>query len=36
MIKAMDPSQDILIAYMYNGQMLSPDHGFPVRIIIPG
>ena len=34
--KALDPASDILIAYMYNGQMLSVDHGFPVRIIIPG
>ena len=34
--KAMDPASDILVAYMYNGQMLSVDHGFPVRIIIPG
>lgn len=21
---------------MYNGKLLSPDHGYPVRIIIPG
>lgn len=21
---------------MYNGKLLSPDHGFPVRVIIPG
>lgn len=34
--KALDPAQDIIIAYMYNGQMLSVDHGFPVRVIIPG
>ncbi|KAG9451109.1 hypothetical protein H6P81_011074 [Aristolochia fimbriata] len=33
---AMDPSRDIIIAYMQNGQPLTPDHGFPVRIIIPG
>jgi nitrate reductase (NAD(P)H) len=36
MSKALDPASDILVAYMYNGQMLSLDHGFPVRIIIPG
>ncbi|GAB4844858.1 Nitrate reductase [NADH] 1 [Ancistrocladus abbreviatus] len=33
---AMDPSRDIILAYMQNGQRLAPDHGFPVRIIIPG
>jgi nitrate reductase (NAD(P)H) len=21
---------------MYNGKLLTPDHGFPVRVIIPG
>ena len=34
--KAMDPSQDIMIAWKQNGLYLEPDHGFPVRIIIPG
>lgn len=34
--KAMDPSSDIIIAYKQNGRWLTPDHGFPVRIIIPG
>ncbi|KAK8492297.1 hypothetical protein V6N11_066663 [Hibiscus sabdariffa] len=33
---AMDPSRDIILAYMQNGERLTPDHGFPVRIIIPG
>jgi nitrate reductase (NAD(P)H) len=33
---ALDPSRDIILAYMQNGDVLSPDHGFPVRIIIPG
>ncbi|KAK1591480.1 hypothetical protein Q3G72_008455 [Acer saccharum] len=33
---AMDASRDIIIAYMQNGENLSPDHGFPVRMIIPG
>jgi nitrate reductase (NAD(P)H) len=36
MMKAMDDSQDVIVAYMYNGQFLSVDHGFPVRLIIPG
>ncbi|KAL6525163.1 Nitrate reductase [NADH] 1 [Orobanche minor] len=33
---AMDSSRDIILAYMQNGERLSPDHGFPVRMIIPG
>ncbi|KAB2046228.1 hypothetical protein ERO13_D01G181700v2 [Gossypium hirsutum] len=33
---AMDPSRDIILAYMQNGKLLTPDHGFPVRMIIPG
>ncbi|KAK1555451.1 hypothetical protein Q3G72_026707 [Acer saccharum] len=33
---AMDASRDIIIAYMQNGERLAPDHGFPVRMIIPG
>ncbi|PON67775.1 Eukaryotic molybdopterin oxidoreductase [Trema orientale] len=33
---AMDPSRDIVLAYMQNGDVLAPDHGFPVRMIIPG
>ncbi|KAK2429630.1 sulfite oxidase [Trifolium repens] len=33
---AMDPSRDVILAYMQNGEALTPDHGFPVRVIIPG
>ncbi|KAL3572585.1 hypothetical protein D5086_026489 [Populus alba] len=33
---ALDPSRDIILAYMQNGELLAPDHGFPVRMIIPG
>jgi nitrate reductase (NAD(P)H) len=33
---ALDPSRDIMLAYMQNGELLLPDHGFPVRVIIPG
>ncbi|XP_027333893.1 nitrate reductase [NADH] 2 isoform X2 [Abrus precatorius] len=33
---AMDPSRDIILAYMQNDEALTPDHGFPVRMIIPG
>ncbi|KAF7829874.1 inducible nitrate reductase [NADH] 2-like [Senna tora] len=33
---ALDPARDIILAYMQNGELLAPDHGFPVRMIIPG
>lgn len=33
---AMDEARDIILAYMQNGQVLCPDHGFPLRVIIPG
>lgn len=34
--KAMDPRGDVLLAYKMNGQELSRDHGFPVRVVVPG
>ncbi|RLM60584.1 hypothetical protein C2845_PM14G16610 [Panicum miliaceum] len=33
---AMDPTMDVMLAYMQNGAPLPPDHGFPVRVVIPG
>ncbi|KAK9727357.1 Nitrate reductase [NADH] 1 [Basidiobolus ranarum] len=32
----LDPDQEILIAYEMNGERLTPDHGFPIRVIAPG
>lgn len=32
--KAMD--EDTLLAYAMNGEALLPDHGFPVRMVVPG
>lgn len=29
-------SDDVLLAYAINGQPLPPQHGFPVRVIVPG
>ena len=34
--RAMNPAYDILIAYEANGERRQPDHGFPVRMVIPG
>eukprot|EP01023_Acetabularia_acetabulum_P061282 TRINITY_DN739_c0_g2_i1.p1 TRINITY_DN739_c0_g2~~TRINITY_DN739_c0_g2_i1.p1 ORF type:complete len:854 (+),score=198.42 TRINITY_DN739_c0_g2_i1:164-2725(+) len=33
---AMDPANDVMLAYIQNGRYLHPDHGFPVRMVIPG
>jgi nitrate reductase (NAD(P)H) len=33
---AMDPACDVMLAYKQNGRFLQPDHGFPIRMIIPG
>src|SRR3981081_242295 len=32
--RAMEP--DVLIAYQIHGQDLTPDHGYPLRAIVPG
>ena len=32
--RAMEP--DVLIAYQMNGRDLTPDHGYPLRAIVPG
>ncbi|KAK5674261.1 hypothetical protein LTS10_012999 [Elasticomyces elasticus] len=33
---AMDPTNDVLLAYEMNDVSLPPDHGYPVRLLIPG
>jgi len=33
---AMDPACDVLLAYEQNGEKLNPDHGYPLRLVIPG
>ncbi|RPD65482.1 hypothetical protein L227DRAFT_540273 [Lentinus tigrinus ALCF2SS1-6] len=33
---AMNPANDVILAFGMNGRVLHPDHGYPVRVIIPG
>lgn len=33
---AMDPNNDVLLAYEMNDVRLPPDHAYPVRLLIPG
>lgn len=32
----MDETADVLLAYKMNGKDLAPDHGYPIRLIVPG
>lgn len=34
--RALDPEAEVLLAYEMNGQPLPRDHGFPVRVVVPG
>ncbi|KAE8443841.1 hypothetical protein EG329_001348 [Mollisiaceae sp. DMI_Dod_QoI] len=33
---AMDPNRGIMVAHKMNGEMLRPDHGKPLRVVVPG
>ncbi|KAI1409156.1 hypothetical protein F5Y13DRAFT_96137 [Hypoxylon sp. FL1857] len=33
---AMDPNRGILVAHRMNGEALPPDHGKPLRVVVPG
>ena len=32
----MNPDNDVLLCYEINGQPLPPQHGFPLRLLVPG
>lgn len=32
---AFDATSDVMLAYGINGEPLSPDHGYPLRVILP-
>ncbi|XP_015524470.1 sulfite oxidase, mitochondrial isoform X1 [Neodiprion lecontei] len=34
--KAIDPKGDVILAYEMNGKPLPRDHGFPIRVVVPG
>ncbi|KAF9924825.1 hypothetical protein FBU30_005274 [Linnemannia zychae] len=34
--RAMDEFYDVILAYEVNGERLPPDHGYPIRLIVPG
>ena len=34
--KAVDPRGDVLLAYEMNGKPLPADHGYPIRVLVPG
>lgn len=34
--KALSPYGEVLVAYEMNGEPLPPEHGYPVRVVVPG
>ncbi|KAI5672212.1 hypothetical protein M9H77_12576 [Catharanthus roseus] len=36
LIQATNPAADVLLAYEMNGETLNRDHGYPLRVVVPG
>ncbi|KAL8097618.1 sulfite oxidase isoform X2 [Apium graveolens] len=36
LLQATDPEADVLLAYEMNGETLNRDHGYPLRVVVPG
>lgn len=34
--QGLDPLSEVVLAWKHNGRLLQPDHGYPLRVIIPG
>ncbi|KAK1318628.1 Sulfite oxidase [Acorus calamus] len=34
--QATNPAADVLLAYEMNGEVLNRDHGYPLRVVVPG
>eukprot|EP01018_Ginkgo_biloba_P022603 Gb_35091 [translate_table: standard] len=36
LLQATNPEADVLLAYEMNGKVLKRDHGYPLRVVVPG
>lgn len=34
--QGLDPLSEVVLAYHHNGRLLQPDHGYPLRAVVPG